>query len=400
MKWSKCLCGMLAAALLLPTAAASFKDAERHWAASSIDRWNGYGVVSGYSDGRFGPDDSITRGQMAVMLDRIFGWKETTQNPFRDMTGSEWYASAVLRANAAGVMAGDGNGNARPGSPITRQEAAVMLSRALTLKSDGRGKPFYDDDQIGAWARDAVDIMSSLGIIGGTPEGNFAPSRSITRAETTVILDRAIPAYYTRAGVYTDHVDGILAMVAAPGVTLKDMKFMGDLLIVPGAEGSEVTLQNVAVTGCVRILSGKGAKVLASGSSVLTNVEMAGNNARLVLDDKAKIESLSISGTGAHAQGLPPGLKVTVAPGTKYVKVNGHDVLSGEEITAGEDISDPLDDVDIEIETGNGGGSGGRPADPVPPAESEPPEDGETSGGNRDADGNIIIDFDDLMNGT
>lgn len=403
MKWKMYLCGALAAAMLIPTAAgADFTDTESHWAAGSIDRWSGHSVVNGYSDGRFGPDDPITRGQMAAMLDRIFGWKETAESPFRDIRGDEWYAPAVLRAAAAGVMNGDGGGNARPDAPITRQETAVMLSRALALRSGGQKKTFHDEGQIAPWAKEAADIMASLGIIGGTPEGAFAPDRAITRAETTAILDRAISGYYDRAGVYSENVDGVLAIVAAPGVTLRGVEIAGDLIIAPGAEGSEVILTDVTVAGRVRILSGKEAQVLVTGASVLDQVEVAGENARLILLDEAKITVLTVSGSGAHIRGLPDGMKVAVGAGVEGVKVNGRDTAPGTEVTAGPDISSELDDIEIEIDPENGGSSGGsgtggggegQPADPEKPTDPEQPGGGE----NRDEEGNIIVDFDDLF---
>ena len=278
------ICGAAAAALLAGSAlAAEFPDTEGHWAGASIDRWSAAGVIDGYADGRFGPDDPITRGQMAAILDRLLGWTEQAENGFQDMTGGEWYAGAVLRANAAGVLSGSA-GFARPEDPITRQEAVVMLERALALEYDGEGRTFGDEAQIGGWAREAVNTLSGLGLVTGADNGNFEPLRSITRAETMAVLDRAVGGYYDQAGVYTQGSSGVAALVTAPGVTLQNLTIEGDLLIAPGAEGSETILRDVTVTGTVRVLSGREAQILILGSSTLGALEVAGTDSRLRLE--------------------------------------------------------------------------------------------------------------------
>lgn len=407
MKYKGLLCGVLAASMLtVPAFAADFPDTAGHWARSAIDRWSDYGIVSGYDSGDFGPDDSITRAQMSVILDRIFGWSREAENAFQDIQGTEWYAGAVLRANAAGVLNGDTAGNARPNDPITRQEAAVMLDRALALAGEEPGKTFADDGEIGDWAKEAVSVLSSLGLVSGTSSGTFEPARSITRAETLTILDRAIAGYYDRAGVYTDSVEGILCVIAAPGVTLQNMTIDGELLIVPGAEGSEIILNNVTVTGQTRILSGREAQILIKGESRLSAVEVAGEEGRLRLDETAELESLTITGSGVHVRGLAEEMEVSVAEGARDVQINGHKAENGSVVQAGKDVSSDADDVKVEVEpdkedstSGSHGGTSKpeKPTEPEKPADPEEPE--KPAGGNRDEEGNIIIDFDDLMNG-
>ena len=445
MYYKKMLCGALAASMLtVPALAADFSDTAGHWAASSIDRWSDYGVIDGYTDGSFGPGDSITRAQMAVILDRLFGWTQQAENYFSDISGSEWYAGAVLRANAAGVMNGDTSGAARPNDSITRQDAAVMLTRALRLESSGSGTTFVDAEEIGSWAKDAVQIMSSMGLINGTGNGVFSPRRSITRAEAVSILDRAIGGYYDRAGVYTADADGPVMVIAAPGVTLRGVTVDGDLIIAPGAEGSETILNDVTVTGTVRVLSGKDASVLLRGETCVESVEMDGENSRLQAAPSVEIGSLTVSGSGTHVRGLDEDQQVTVADGAQGVLVNGHPTQSGSTVTAGEDVSTDADNVEVEPDDkpsgGGSAGSGGssepskpsnpsepetpdepsepsepetpddsnepeRPDEPDEPSEPESPDEPDEpetqpgGSGNRDEDGNIIVDFDDLFNG-
>lgn len=105
----------------------NFKDTKGHWASAQIDKWSGLGIVCG-SDGYFRPDAPITRGEMAVILDKVMGYQKTGNNTFSDLD-QNFYTDAVLKVNAAGVMVGDGD-KLRPKDYISRQEAAVMLGRA------------------------------------------------------------------------------------------------------------------------------------------------------------------------------------------------------------------------------------------------------------------------------
>jgi hypothetical protein len=83
--------------------------------------------VEGYG-GTFRPDDPITRGEMAIIIDRIMRYKTVGANVFQDL-GQAFYTDAVLKLSAAGVIKGDGV-RAKPLDPITREEAVVMLGRA------------------------------------------------------------------------------------------------------------------------------------------------------------------------------------------------------------------------------------------------------------------------------
>lgn len=429
MKWKSMVCGVAMAGLLLaPAHAADFSDTKDYWAKPAIERWSDYGVIGGYSDGTFRPNKQITRAEMAVILSRIFGWQDMAENTFTDISGKEWYAESLLRAKSAGVMGGYGDGSVRPNNPITRQEAAVMISRALHISGSDSGKTFGDSGQIGAWAAGAINGMSQKGFIGGSADGNFYPLNSITRAATVTILDRAIANYYNKAGNYSADAAGI-TVIAAPGVTLQNMTVDGDLFIAPGANDSEVILKHVTVTGQTYIQSGRGTQVLLSGSR-LEQISVEGANARVTFDG-GEFKELVVSGDQAALRGLDEKDQVTVAAGTSGVVINGHNAGPGT-VTAGKDVSTDDDDVEIEIEisggtasggstgggsTGSGTTGGGTAGEETPgggTAGEETPGGGSSEGGtptppdnrpeeteppksNVDENGNIIIDFGDLL---
>lgn len=144
MKRKRVLAWILTCAMLLtmlPLAGAvSFRDTQGHWAQDVIDKWSGYGVIQGY-DNNFEPDAPITRGDMAVIIDRIMDYQEEAENTFSDL-GTAYYTDAVLRVAAAGVMEGY-NGQVRPDDPITREEAVCVLARALSVAGGSGSAGFY-----------------------------------------------------------------------------------------------------------------------------------------------------------------------------------------------------------------------------------------------------------------
>lgn len=180
---------LLAAALLpFPTAcAARFTDTDSHWAEEQIEQLcKNNALFTGYEDGSFRPDASITRGEMAVILNRIFNYQETAENTFADISGDDWYADAILRLRAAGVLLGDGE-FAKPRDGISREEAVALMSRAFGF-SEAPGLPsFTDAAQIAPWASGYVSALQRRAIVSGSG-GNFRPRDLLTRAEAVTLL--------------------------------------------------------------------------------------------------------------------------------------------------------------------------------------------------------------------
>lgn len=339
MKMKKLLCAVLAALMLASGASAAFQDAQGHWAQASIERWNGYGVVTGGSDGNFYPNQSITRAQMAVILCALCGWQEKAENTFTDLADDAWYTSFVLRANAAGAMAG-ANGQIRPNDPITRQEAAVMIYRTLHMQPAEGGKVFADQDQIAGWAATQVASMAANGYISGSPDGRFVPGGYITRAETVTILNQAVGGFYNRAGAYSRDV--ARALVCAPGVTLQSMTVSGDLIVAPGATGAETTLYNLTVQGRTILQSDRSGLIEAGGKTSFGEVLILAEGGRVKLSDTVEMTALTISAGDVRISGVTEGIPVTVVEGVEKVYVNGSLMTAG--TTAAPAGSDPFVD--------------------------------------------------------
>jgi hypothetical protein len=127
-----------------------------HWASDQILKWSNLGLIRGDERG-FRPDDPITRGEMAVILNNLMDYQMKAVNTFSDVKDTAWYVDAVLKANASGVLSGDGKGHAFPEKNITREEAATMFARAFAVdENTGEETSFKDVGDISAWARPFV----------------------------------------------------------------------------------------------------------------------------------------------------------------------------------------------------------------------------------------------------
>ena len=145
--------GLVGAAVPAEAAERNFSDTSGHYAGEVIGVWSGYEVLRGYPDGTFRPDGVITRGELAVVLDRVMGYRAAAENTFSDLPQGEWCTESILRLAAQGIFEGDEEGRMSPDAPITRQEAFSALARVLGLEERKEAPGFADDGAISGWAR-------------------------------------------------------------------------------------------------------------------------------------------------------------------------------------------------------------------------------------------------------
>ncbi|WP_312940101.1 GH25 family lysozyme [Oscillibacter sp.] len=245
----------LSAALLTqPMAAAGFPDAAGHWAQSAIEKWSErYGVLNGYEDGSFHPDDPITRGAFAGILNRFLQYQAcSSAGAFNDTKGAYW-EDAILRLHAAGVYLGT-DGAARLTANITRQQAITMVGRAFQVTESQTALPYTDAENIEIYATGYLSAMAERGYITDVRADNrFRPTEPITRAELVNLLNNMIDTLIQNSGDYSADSLGTLMVNAADGAILKNMSIKGDLIIAPGVTGG-VVLQDVTISGTVRNL--------------------------------------------------------------------------------------------------------------------------------------------------
>ena len=181
----------------IPALENKFTDVpEGHWAEAAINDMAALNVVKGVSvEGHvFDMDSNITRGAMAQILFNLSQGQKGMGNTFADAQ-DDWYTDAVAWAAGAGVVNGYSDTAFGPNDAITRQQLATMLYRyagllALDTAAEADLSTFVDGDMVDDWASDAVTWAVAKGLIQGKGANNLDPFASASRAETAVVLSR------------------------------------------------------------------------------------------------------------------------------------------------------------------------------------------------------------------
>ena len=166
-------------------------DMKGHWAQDSLANMMGIGVMQGTDIG-MQPDRKINKAEFVAMLMRILGVTTTEYaGGFSDVKEDAWYADTISTAAAGGWIEADG-GMLAPESDLTRAKMCAILVKALSLVAEDKGADFGDIYFLGTDIKNSVNIVSSLGLIQGYPDGTFKPNNICTRAETAVIFERIL----------------------------------------------------------------------------------------------------------------------------------------------------------------------------------------------------------------
>lgn len=202
---------------------AAFSDVQGNWAETQIKKWAEKGLVGGYLDGTFKPNNEVTRAEFVALVNRAFGITNAgAEANFTDVQEGQWCYQDVAAAKAAGYIAGYTDGSFRPNQTITRQEVASILVRLMDLEQTTEGlEQFNDAGQIPAWSRGAIGAIVKAGLMVGYTDGTFQAVRSITRAEAVVTLDRALD--YKAGPVVITAIEGTVTLdgKAVDGATVR-----------------------------------------------------------------------------------------------------------------------------------------------------------------------------------
>lgn len=235
---------------LLPVSAwaeeTTYSDVAGHWAQAAILRWSDYGVLQG-SEGKFSPNGTLTRGQMAVILSRLLNLPAAPSAGFTDVAPDAWYADGINRCAAAGILQGS-EGKAMPEDPITREQAMVMLCRALGIAAEDVGAlaGFSDLSLVSDYARPYVAALVKAGVVKGDANGLLNPLSKITRAEIVTMIDRLVGHYAKDAGAFVDASDGALVIVVAENVKIVNAPAGTKIIVAEKATG--LTVNGTAVS--------------------------------------------------------------------------------------------------------------------------------------------------------
>ncbi|WP_156187589.1 NEAT domain-containing protein, partial [Peribacillus loiseleuriae] len=174
-----------------PETPSDFTDIKGHWAEEHIDSLAKIGAITGYPTGEFKPNNHITRAEFATVIVKAFGLDVIKGNAFND-TKNHWASDYIATAEAKGIVSGYSKTKFGPNDVITREQMALMVVRAAELQSNDSTLSFKDAKEISSWAQSAVKTAVHEKIITGYPNNTFKPKGNATRAEAVVVIVKAL----------------------------------------------------------------------------------------------------------------------------------------------------------------------------------------------------------------
>ena len=162
-------------------------DIVGHWGENSIKQLVSLGAIGGYPDGTFKPENKITRAEFATILVKAFKLKPQKGKIFSDTAG-HWAEDAVSTAAYHSIINGYNSARFGPDDSITREQMTVMIIKAAKLTPAATRDSFKDSNRISGWAREAVSRAVKYEIIKGYPDNTFCPQGNATRAEAVTVV--------------------------------------------------------------------------------------------------------------------------------------------------------------------------------------------------------------------
>ncbi|PLT48167.1 serine protease [Paenibacillus pasadenensis] len=178
---------------------AAFKDLAGHWAQADLNRLARLGIASGVGEGRFAPNQAVTRAEFAAMLARALGLAEPAERSgFGDVPDQAWYAGDLASAVRAGLVNGVSAESFAPQALVTREQMAVMVAKALAYAgqpaaADAAALSAYRDAAaVSSWAQEPVSALAQLGLMSGTGSAELDPQGKADRAQAAVLILRLL----------------------------------------------------------------------------------------------------------------------------------------------------------------------------------------------------------------
>lgn len=158
-----------------------------------LNRDDHVAYIMGYPDGTVQPEGEITRAEACTIFFRLLtdssrDYYFSKTNDYTDVNAGDWFNNAISTLSNAGIVTGYNDGTFRPNQPITRGEMAKIIANFANLSKGG--KTF--SDLSGHWSKTYVELAAGNGWIAGYPDGSFRPDQKITRAETVTMINRVL----------------------------------------------------------------------------------------------------------------------------------------------------------------------------------------------------------------
>ena len=348
MNKKRTLAMLLAGAMLLPANAFAaspedFTDFPTDWSAAGLRSAVQNGLLNG-SNGQINSSGLLIRAQMAAIVNRAFAARKTADlSVYSDANTSAWYYNDLELAVAMRTFQG-ANGKLNPETPITREEAFVVLARAFALESGDTSvlNHYTDGASVSAWAQSSIAALIENGYVNGA-NGKLNPKTSITRAEFAKVISEMASTYADADDSLSATVDGSV-IVRENSVSLSGKTINGDLIIADGV--SRIDLTGITVTGRIVLRGGESGvtfKDTKAGKGIIANTDIAvsgsvdnitvAQGSAITVNSGASVGSINVNAEGA---------KITGAGKVGTVKANANNVTvttTGTKVTAADSIS-------------------------------------------------------------
>lgn len=292
-------------------AAKSFTDTKGHWSAAYITKGVNHGYINGYENGQFRPNNSVSRAEFCKMINNALDLKNVVTLHFSDIKSSDWFYSEVAKSVGAGYISGYEDGTFRANNQITRQEAAVVISRIVADPSTKKDlSALKDASSIESWAKDGAKSVYSKGYMAGDTKKNFNPKGNLTRGEAVKILESILDgetftkndlSLSTSNQTVSDTVyTGKLTVQGTGSATFDNCRMLGKLQVPNDAT---IRLQDTKVGTLALTGNGGTAQVVASGTTeVLSTVLSGGATLTESAATSSGFRNLDFSGTSLKSQ--------------------------------------------------------------------------------------------------
>lgn len=186
------LIAMVTVYQIKPAQRKTYADILGHEAIEDILFWSERGVMSG-SEGEFRPEGHVTLAELATVFCRVLPLEEVSTQYFADVEEGSWYEEPVRKCVAAGIIESQGRENLYPGEELSREEAFVMMARAMNIppKGESRRLDAYNDGKyVSDACRGYMEALLEAELIAGGNEAQLYPTEPLTRGELCMALTK------------------------------------------------------------------------------------------------------------------------------------------------------------------------------------------------------------------
>ncbi|MFN6483271.1 MULTISPECIES: S-layer homology domain-containing protein [unclassified Nostoc] len=271
----------------------TFSDvSSNYWAAQFIQQLSQRGVIAGFPDGSFRPEEPVTRAQFAAMVNKAF--QKAQQRPainFADVPSNYWASSAIQQAYTIGFLSGYPGNRFEPNQAIPREQVLVSLANGLEYTPSGNTEStlqyFNDASNIASYARSPIAAATERKIVVNYPNVNFLnPTATATRAQVAAFIYQALVSSNQASAINSPYVVAVgsttptpTSVTIAQGTTIPVKYDKAEKILVTKDETSPLTL-----TVSQNVVTQDGAVVIPAGSQVVGQLKPATGGSQFVAE--------------------------------------------------------------------------------------------------------------------